>query len=187
MKIRTLFYSTLLTVWLCACGGGGTPGYYPSDGSDVQQDAAVVETQSSSDVVDGADVPLDDNLGEPEVFDCERGATIDRGSVVPYPVEGDTCEEASISIFGSREYAGETECHLEENYVVGFRGAPFDDGKPCCEASLVNIIILNYATVSLPDWDGCDPCFGEFYRNLVEHEQGHVNHCLEAGRSLVEG
>ncbi len=118
-------------------------------------------------------------------FDCERGAPVKDGSVAHYPVEGSTCEEAADNL--QEPYAGERECSLEVKYSGSFAEATSaDTHEKCCRASISGVTNNTYATVLLPHWEGCDPCFDQFYRNLVTHEQGHVDRCNEAGRTLED-
>ncbi len=125
----------------------------------------------------------DGSAGAGGTFDCERGAPVRDGSVAHYPVEGSTCEEAANNL--TEPYAGKTECNLKVDYsgsFVEFRLA--EKQEKCCTASISNLINNTYATVLLPHWGGCDPCFDQFYTNLVAHEQGHVDYCNEAGKTL---
>ena len=131
-----------------------------------------------------ADKPADNgDGGAGGAFDCERGAPVRDGSVAHYPVDGDTCKEAANNL--REPYAGETECNLKVNYSGSFAtAAPADTREKCCTASISGVVNNTYATVLLPHWGGCDPCFDQFYSNLVAHEQGHVDYCNEAGRDL---
>jgi len=130
---------------------------------------------SSEDGAGGTDAP----------FDCERGAPVKNGSVAHYPVEGATCEEAADNLM--EPYAGKTECNLSLKYGGTFTPSnPPDTHEKCCTASVTGVTNKTYATVLLPHWEGCDPCFDQFYQNLVTHEQGHVDHCNEAGRTLED-
>ena len=113
-------------------------------------------------------------------FDCERDAPVKDGSVAHYQVEGSTCEEAANNLM--EPYAGETECNLKVDYSGSFAAA--DTHEKCCRASISDVTNNTYATVLLPHWEGCDPCFDKFYKNLVTHEQGHVDYCNEAGKTL---
>ena len=135
---------------------------------------------------DGEEQPADDGSGGSSTdapFDCERGAPVKDGSVAHYPVEGSTCEEAANNLM--EPYAGETECNLKVNYSGSFAAATAaDTHEKCCRASISDVTNNTYATVLLPHWEGCDPCFDKFYKNLVTHEQGHVDYCNEAGKTL---
>ena len=116
-------------------------------------------------------------------FDCERGAPVRDGSVTHYPVDGNTCEEAANNLM--EPYPGETECNLKVDYSGSFaEWRVAEKHEKCCRASISDIINDTSATVLLPHWEGCDPCFDQFYTNLVAHEQGHVDYCNEAGRTL---
>lgn len=188
-------------------GGDGQDGYQDGgdildagvtydDGGTIQddyQDAGVTPDDGGDVLGDYQDGDVSQD-GETTPDEGERPSIVG-GVVVTYNVTGSTCEEAGEDIFGEdgkgfledgQRYGGQTNCAFD--YSMNWRGIPGESEprKYCCKAVPSGLAVTCDITVTLPEWDGNDPCWDEYIDALTVHEQGHVDICLNALDGLDE-
>ena len=127
------------------------------------------------------DAPTAEDGGLPDAPAMCMMPSVRDATVSPYAVSGTTCTEAQESIFGEggngpivdgERRGGQCECSLFAPYGMAFAIDDTHARKICCTASIDEVMNGTTATVQLPEWSGCDPCYTRFYEGLVAHEQG---------------
>lgn len=127
--------------------------------------------------------------------DCKRnnpGPEISGAEVKHYPVEGETLPKVveSLTHFKTGEIsASSTECIFALSYRIG-QITYIDVSSPypnyCTEMWVDSAKVDPRVVVSMPRWNGCDPCWDSYLDVLGVHEQGHADACYGSAKELEE-
>ncbi len=145
--------------------------------------------------------------GGADCIENNPGSGFDGAATSYYSVGGSTVEEASSDIFDPESgkgfkdektgeiYAAQASCDV--NYTYNYEGNQYtktvlptpgaEEREVCCYDLWVSDCDAPYeATVTMPRWGGCDPCWDKFLEGLTKHEQGHVDLCKAESEKLED-